>query len=55
MDDVIIAAKNPSKYMHDIYMHFKVRDITDSHNYYMGNELVWVVNHIHVSSNNHVN
>ena len=28
--DVIIAAKNPSKYMHEIEMHFKVRDITDS-------------------------
>ena len=34
MDDVIISAKNPFKYMHDIEIHFKVRDITDSTNYF---------------------
>ena len=28
VDDIIIADKNPSKYMHAIEMHFKVRDIT---------------------------
>ena len=32
VDDVIIAAKNPSKYMHGIEMHFEVREITDSPN-----------------------
>ena len=36
-------------------MHFKVRDITDSTNYYLGNELVKVVNCIHVSSKKYVN
>ena len=41
--------------MHDIEMHFKVRDITDSSNYYLGNELVRVGNCINVSSNNYVN
>ena len=55
MDDVITAAKNPSKYMHGIDMHFKVSDITDSPNYYLGNELVQVGNHIHVSSKKYVN
>ena len=36
-------------------MHFKVRDITESTNYYLGNELVKVVNCIHVSSKKYVN
>ena len=49
MDDVIIAAKNLSKYMHDIEMHFKARDITDYTNYYLGNEMIQVGDHIHVS------
>ena len=31
-------------------MQFKVRDITESPKYYMGNEPVQVVYHIHVSS-----
>ena len=55
MDDVIIAAKNPSKSMHTIDMHFKVMEITDSRNYYLGNELVRFGDHIHVSSKNYVN
>ena len=41
--------------MHDIEMHFKVRYITDSPNYYLGNELVQVGNHIHVLSKKYVN
>ena len=53
--DVIIADNNPYRYLHEIEMHFKVIDITDSTNYYMGNELVRVVNCIHVSSKNYVN
>ena len=55
VDDVIIAAKNPSKYMHEIDMHFKVRYITDSPKYYLGNELVRVGNIIRVSSKKYVN
>ena len=51
VDDVISTAKNPSKYMHDIEMHFKVRDINDPPNYYPGNELAQVGKCIHVSSN----
>ena len=31
VDDVIISAKNPSKYMHEIEMHFKVVGIIDGH------------------------
>ena len=53
--DVIIAAKNPSKYMHEIEIHFKVRDITDSTNYYLRNEPVRFGYHINVSSKNYVN
>ena len=55
MDDVIITAKNPSKHTNEIEMHFKVRDIADSPNYYLGNELVRVGNFIHVSSKKYVN
>ena len=54
MDDIIITAKNPYKYMHEIEMHFKVRSITDPPNYYRVNELLQVVYRIHVSSNNYV-
>ena len=32
VDDVIIAAKNTSKYMHEIDIHFKVKYIMDSPN-----------------------
>ena len=55
MDDITIAANNPSKYMHDIEIKFNVRDIMDSTNYYLVNELVRFGNHIHVSSNNYLN
>ena len=55
MDDVIIAANNPSEYMHDIQMHFKVRGITGSPNYYLVDELVQFVNSINVSSCKYVN
>ena len=55
MDYVIIADRNPYKYLHGIEMHFKVRDITDSPKYYLGNELVQVGDLIHVSSNKYVN
>ena len=55
VDDVILTDNNPSKYMYDIEMHFKVRDITGSPNYYMGNELVRFGNKIHVSLRKYVN
>ena len=55
MDYAIISAKNPYIYMHQIEMHFKVRDIMDYPNYYLGNELVRVEYHIHVSSKKYVN
>ena len=32
VNDVITADKNPSKYIHEIDMYFKVRDIHDSPN-----------------------
>ena len=52
---VIISANNPSKYMHEIEMHFNVREIMDSPNYYLGNELVQVEYCIQVSSKKYVN
>ena len=55
MDNVIIAANNPSKYMHGIEIHFKVRDITDSLKYYLTNELVRVGERINISSKNYLN
>ena len=55
VDDFIITAKNPFKYMHDIEMHFKVRDIKESTKYYLLNELVHVGDHINVSSKNYMN
>ena len=41
--------------MHDIEMHFKVRDIKESTKYYLLNELVHVGDHINVSSKNYMN
>ena len=55
MDDIISAAKNTCKLMHEIDMQFRFRDITDSSDYYLGNELVRVGNNIHFSSNRYVN
>ena len=55
VDDVIIATKNPSKYMHAIEMHFKVEYIMESPNYYLGNEIVQVGYRIHVSSKKYLN
>ena len=55
MDDFIIADKNPSKHMHDIDMHFWVREITDSTNYYLENKFVRVGNCSNVSLKKYVN
>ena len=55
MDDVIIAANNPSKYMNEIDLHFRVREITDDPNYYLVNELVRFGYHIYVSSKKYMN
>ena len=41
--------------MHEIEIHFKVRNITDSLNYYLVNELVQVGDCIYVSSRKYVN
>ena len=55
MGEVIISAKNPFKYIHDIDIHFKVRDIKNSTNYYLVTEILWVGNCINVSSKKYVN
>ena len=40
VDDVIINDNNPSKYMHDIEVQFKDRDINVFPKYYPGNEFL---------------
>ena len=47
-NDMIITANNPSNYTNEIEQHFQVRYITDSPDYYLGNEKVKVKNKIHV-------
>ena len=39
VDDIIIVAKNPLEYMSHIEQHFQVRDVTDSPEYYLGNNI----------------
>eukprot|EP00957_Ditylum_brightwellii_P160314 12203770-Ditylum_brightwellii.AAC.1 len=39
VDDIIIVAKNPLKYMGHIEQHFQVRDVIDSSEYYLGNNI----------------
>eukprot|EP00957_Ditylum_brightwellii_P152967 11643490-Ditylum_brightwellii.AAC.1 len=39
VDVIIIVAKNPIKYMSYIEQHFQVRDVTDSPQYYLGNNI----------------
>ena len=55
VDGIIIAANNPSKYMHEFDMQFMVRDIPGSPNYYIVNELVGVGDSIHASSKYYLN
>ena len=54
VDDILIAARDPSKYMTKIEQHFLVRDISDTPSYYLGNNLkqVQVQNktYLHVSN-----
>ena len=54
VEDIIITAKNSYKYMNEIEQHFQVRNITDSPDYYLVNELVKVRNKMHVSSKKYV-
>ena len=51
---IIVAENNPSKYMNEIEQNIQVRNITDSPDKYIGNELVKVVNKIHVTSKKYV-
>eukprot|EP00957_Ditylum_brightwellii_P194128 14783863-Ditylum_brightwellii.AAC.1 len=39
-DDIIIVAKNPSKYMVHIKQHFQVHNVTDSPSYYIENDMM---------------
>eukprot|EP00957_Ditylum_brightwellii_P173439 13205309-Ditylum_brightwellii.AAC.1 len=54
VDDIIVVAKDPSKYMDTIQQHFFVWDVTDSPEYYFRNDLVKHKNKIYVSTKNYV-
>ena len=55
VDDIMISAKNPMEYMSVIEQSFKVRDVTSSPEYYLGNDLTKVGNKIRVSTKKCVN
>jgi hypothetical protein len=56
VDDLIIAAKCPSKYMNEIEQEFLIRNKADSPAYYLGNDIKRTHNqHIHVSTKKYVN
>jgi hypothetical protein len=55
VDDLIIAAKHPSKYMNDIEQEFLIRNKEDSPSYYLGNNIKKVGNNLHVSTAKYVN
>jgi len=54
VDDIIIAAKDPSKYMAMIEQEFSVRDLSDSPDYYLGNNLKKVRDCFHVSCTKYI-
>ena len=54
VDDIIIAAKDPSKYMTMIEQEFAVRDLSDSPEYYLGNNLKKVGDCFHVSCTKYI-
>ena len=39
VNDILVAAKDPSKYMTIIEQYFLIRDISDIPSYYLGNDL----------------
>eukprot|EP00957_Ditylum_brightwellii_P178569 13602272-Ditylum_brightwellii.AAC.4 len=54
VDDNIIIAKNPSKYMMHIEHHFQVHNIADSSSYYLDNDLIKQGKLIHLSTKNYI-
>ena len=50
VDDVICAAKNPMKYLATIEQEFKVRDLSGSPSYYLGNDMEKCGIKFHVST-----
>ena len=56
VDDIIIAAKEPQKYMSVIEQEFKVRNIEDDPSYYLGNDLKKILGkYVHISSKTYIN
>jgi hypothetical protein len=56
VDDLIIAAKNPGKYMNDIEQEFLIRNKSDSPSYYLGNDMKSIHNnkYMHISTKKYV-
>eukprot|EP00957_Ditylum_brightwellii_P159742 12158066-Ditylum_brightwellii.AAC.1 len=54
MDDIIIVAKDPVSYMNRIEQRFKVRDVTNSPEYYLGSNLVRRDGKMYISSKKYV-
>ena len=56
VDDLIIAAKNPSMYMSQIEQEFLIRNKEDSPSYYLGNSIKQIPRKLlHISSKKYVN
>eukprot|EP00957_Ditylum_brightwellii_P070166 5330408-Ditylum_brightwellii.AAC.1 len=54
VDDLIIAAKEPQRYMNHIEQHFQVRDITDSLSFYLGNDVIMNGTKLYISTKSYV-
>jgi hypothetical protein len=55
VDDLIISAKNPNKYMNQIEQELLIRNKADSPSYYLGNDIKKVGKLLHISSKKYVN
>ena len=54
VDDLIIVSKDPSQYMSQLEQQFKIRDISDSPEYYLGNDLRKHETTFHVSTGKYI-
>lgn len=54
VDDLIIASKNPGKYMNDVEQEFMIRNKADSPSYYLGNDIKTVGKYLHISTKKYV-
>ena len=54
VDNLIIEAKEPLRYMNHIKQHFQVRDITDTPSFYLGNDVIMNGTRLHISTKSYV-